>query len=114
MTDAWTLFNRCCPICGWVSPLGERREAAADFRGTYLDVIYEEPLVRITTEMPAADAEQIALAVKGDTVRISARNLDRIVYLRHPVEDDAIRTYRNGVLEIVLKARGQATGEKRW
>jgi HSP20 family molecular chaperone IbpA len=105
MTDGWMLFNRGCPFCGWVSPLCDQRERASDYRGVYLDVVYEDDLVRITTEMPAADADQIAFDVKGDAVRISARNLDRIVYLRHPVESDVTRTYRNGVLEIVLRGR---------
>jgi HSP20 family molecular chaperone IbpA len=105
MTDTWMLFNRGCPICGWVSPLSDQRGPATDYRGAYLDVVYEEDLVRITTELPVADADQIDLDVNGDAVRISARNMDRIVYLRHPVENDVTRTYRNGVLEIVLRSR---------
>lgn len=113
LVDTWALFGIGCPICGWVSPLAYRQQPPPCSR-TYIDVIYEEEVVRVTTELPVVNEGSIKLSIDNDTLMISAGSLDRIVPLRRAVGQVIEKTYKNGVLEIVLRKKGRCSygGEK--
>jgi len=55
------------------------------------------------TELPMADENNIKLDLNGNTLFISAGSFKRTVPLNYAVEQGIEKTYRNGVLGIILK-----------
>lgn len=83
------LFSRGCPFCGCVSE--------------QIDIIDDKDVIWVTTELPNVDEESLTIDVDGNTLLISAGSFRRIVPLPYAVEQVIEKTYRNGVLGIILK-----------
>jgi HSP20 family molecular chaperone IbpA len=96
------LFGQGCPICGWVSPLETARESNARANSLHVDVVEEDDIIRITTELPMVDENSIKLDAMGNKLLISSGEFSRIIPLRHAVGQVIEKTYRNGVLEVKL------------
>jgi hypothetical protein len=101
------LFNVCCPICGWVSPLMKSRQQNASEGISQVDLIDEGDILRITAELPMLDENNIMLDVNGNKLLISSGGFARIIQLRCPVEHIIEKTYSNGVLDIQLRKVGR-------
>jgi HSP20 family molecular chaperone IbpA len=101
------LFGNGCPICGWVSPLAMSRELNAGVNSSHVDVIEEEDIIRITTELLHVDEDDIKLDVNGNRLLISSGGFNRIIPLRYAVGQFIEKTYRNGVLEVKLRRTGR-------
>jgi len=70
----------------------------------------KEQSLKVVAEMPGVQKEDIELQSTEDSLTIKARNKDRnyetTVPLNSPVEPNSAKaTYRNGVLEVVLKLK---------
>jgi hypothetical protein len=101
------LFDRCCPICGWVSPLVKSRQQNASEGISQVDLIDEGDILRITAELPMLDEKNLILDVNGNKLLISSGKFTRIIQLRYPVEQIIEKTYNNGVLDIQLRKMGR-------
>jgi len=101
------LFGQVCPICGWVSPLAMSRELNADENSFHLDIIEEDDIIRITTELFQVDEDNIKLNVNGNRLLISSGGFNRIIPLHYAVGQVIEKTYRNGVLEVKLRRTGR-------
>jgi len=97
------LFDVCCPICGWVSPLVKSRQQSANEAISQVDLIDDGDILRITAELPMFDENNISLDVNGNKLLISSGGFARIIQLRCPVEQIIEKTYSNGVLDIQLR-----------
>ncbi|MFZ3166296.1 MAG: hypothetical protein WA130_01690 [Candidatus Methanoperedens sp.] len=101
------LFDMCCPICGWVSPLVKSRQQNANEGISQVDLIDEGDILRITAELPMLDEKNIILDVNGKKLLISSGGFARIIQLGCPVEQIIEKTYSNGVLDIQLRKLGR-------
>ncbi|MFA4956164.1 MAG: hypothetical protein WC556_04235 [Candidatus Methanoperedens sp.] len=101
------LFDVCCPICGWVSPLVKSRQQNANEGISQVDLIDEGDILRITAELPMLDEKNIMLDVNGNKLLISSGGFARIIQLCCPVEHIIEKTYSNGVLDIQLRKLGR-------
>jgi HSP20 family molecular chaperone IbpA len=97
------LFGQGCTICGWVSPLVMSRELNAVENSSHVDIIEEEDIIKITTELHMIDENNLKLDVNGNKLVISSGGFDRIIPLPYAVEQVIEKTYRNGVLGIIVK-----------
>ncbi|MBE0427753.1 MAG: hypothetical protein IBX72_14055 [Nitrospirae bacterium] len=97
------LFDMCCPICGWVSPLVKSRQKNANEGISQVDLIDEGDNIRITAELPVLDEKNIMLDVNGNKLLISSGEFAGTIQLRCPVEHIIEKTYSNGVLDVQLK-----------
>lgn len=82
-------------------------------REPLVDVFTEKDEIKVITEVPGVQTENIKVNVVSDTTLvISAKNSDREYYkeveLPAAVTSDMTTAYKNGILEIVLKKK---TGE---
>jgi|GEM_PF-2092924 len=101
------LFEVCCPICGWVSPLVKSRQQNANVGISQVDLIDEGDILRITAELPMLDENNILLDVNNNKLLISSGGFARIIQLCCPVEQIIEKTYSNGVLDIQLRKVGR-------
>jgi len=99
------LFGQGCPICGWVSPLVMSRKSKSG-NMIHVDVVEEEANIRITTEVPAVDENNLKLDLISNKLLISSGEFNIIIPLRYAVEQVIEKTYRNGVLEVKLCKAG--------
>ena len=99
------LFGQGCPICGWVSPLAMSRKSNAG-NMIHVDVVEEEANIRITTELPTVDENNLKLDLISNKLLISSGEFNIIIPLRYAVEQVIEKTYRNGVLEVKLCKAG--------
>lgn len=81
------------------------------------DVIEDDEYVSITVEIPGVDKDDIDLDVKENTLEInvegSERKYHKLIDLPSKVfPDTAHATYKNGVLDIILKRRERKKGNK--
>jgi len=79
-----------------------------------IDVIEEEESIKIYVELPGVKKENIKLRVKSNKLIISVLNEDKKYHkeisLPPNIEVKNIKaTYRNGVLEIIIKKKKQST-----
>jgi hypothetical protein len=100
------LFDVCCPICGWISPLMRSRQQNASEVISQVDLVDEGDILRITAELPMLDEKNIILDVNENKLLISSGSFTRIIKLRYPVEQIIEKTYINGVLDIQLRKIG--------
>ncbi len=99
------LFGQGCPICGWVSPLAMSGKSNAG-NMIHVDVVEEEANIRITTELPTVDENNLKLDLISNKLLISSGEFNIIIPLRYAVEQVIEKTYRNGVLEVKLCKAG--------
>jgi HSP20 family protein len=81
-----------------------------DRREPLVDVIDEEDQIRVLAELPGVDKEDIHLYVDEHTLTIKVETPERMYYKELALPDEidgssSTSTYRNGVLETVLKKR---------
>ena len=86
-----------------------------DRREPLVDVIDEDDRIRVVTELPGVDKEDIHLFVEDRTLIIEVEDPERRYFKRLilPCEVDCASsrsTYRNGVLETTLKKRERRDG----
>ncbi len=72
----------------------------------HVDIVEEDDLIRITTELPMVDENRIKLDAMGNKLLISSGEFSRIIPLRHTVGQVIEKTYRNGVFEVKLRRQG--------
>ena len=99
------LFGQGCPICGWVSPHAMSRKSNSG-NMVHVDVVEEESNIRITTELPTVDENNLKLDLISNKLLISSGEFNIIIPLRYAVEQVIEKTYRNGVLEVRLCKAG--------
>ncbi|MBU4502837.1 MAG: Hsp20/alpha crystallin family protein [Nanoarchaeota archaeon] len=68
-----------------------------------LDIFDEKDKLRIVTELPNLNEEDIIVSIENDGIIISANNYYQRVPLFCAVEKKIEKTYKNGILEISLK-----------
>lgn len=98
-------FGQGCPICGWVSPI-EMSKKSNGGNMIHVDVVDEEANIRITTELPTVDENNLKLDLISNKLLISSGEFNIIIPLHYAVEQVIEKTYRNGVLEIKLCKAG--------
>ena len=81
-------------------------------REPFVDVVVDDKdqSLKVVAEMPGVQKEDIELQATEDSLTVKAKNKDRnyetTVPLNNPVvADSAKATYRNGILEVVLKLK---------
>lgn len=99
------LFGQGCTICGWVSPLAMSKKLNSG-NMIHVDVVEEETNIRITTELPTVDENNLKLDLISNKLLISSGGFNIIIPLRYVVEQIIEKTYRNGVLEVKLCKSG--------
>jgi HSP20 family molecular chaperone IbpA len=99
------LFGQECPICSRVSPHAMPRKSNSG-NMIHVDVVEEEANIRITTELPTVDENNLRLDLISNKLLISSGEFNIIIPLRYAVEKVIERTYRNGVLEVKLCKAG--------
>ncbi len=74
-------------------------------RNDMVDIFDEKDHLRVITELPGVEEDDIKVEVKGDLLVISTNNNKyfRKAPLFYSVGDEVERTYKNGVLEVRLK-----------
>lgn len=72
----------------------------------HVDVVEEEANIRITTELPTVDENNLKLDLISNKLLISSGEFNIIIPLRYAVEQVIEKTYRNGVLEVKLCKAG--------
>jgi HSP20 family protein len=87
-------------------------------REPLVDVIEEQDKIRVIAEVPGASKEEINIeVVDGNKLKISTtgkRKYYKEVLLGADVEPESAKaTYSNGVLEVVLKKKGEAKEGKK-
>ncbi len=95
------------------SPVGgedKRPLSLQEAREPLVDIIEEPEQIKIITELPGVEKDDIQLYATEKTLTIDVTNPERRYHkeLELPVEvdeDSAMSTYRNGVLETVIKKR---------
>jgi len=68
-----------------------------------LDIFDEKDKLRIVTELPNVNEEDIIIEIENDGVIISANNHYQRIPLFCDVEKKIEKTYKNGIMEIALK-----------
>ena len=86
-----------------------------DAREPLVDVIEEPDQIKVVTELPGVEKDEIDLYATSRTLTINVSNPQRRFYkqLDLPAEVDessASSTYRNGILETVLRKKADAGG----
>jgi len=87
-------------------------------REPLVDVIECDEEVTVTVEMPGVEKDDIDLSVNDDTLAIKAhrgeRNYSKTVKLPCPVVPDSTKaTYKNGILDLVIKRAEKAESGKK-
>ncbi|PUA34422.1 MAG: hypothetical protein B9J98_00195 [Candidatus Terraquivivens tikiterensis] len=90
--------------------LGRRPLELRSEREPLVDVIPEEDVIRVVAELPGVDKNDIQLNVTEKVLTIKVDTPERKYYkeveLPEEVESEGARaTYKNGVLEVVLKKK---------
>ncbi len=90
--------------------ISEEREPIAD-------VIEKDDEIRVVAELPGVDKNNIKVNVDGNTLTIQAQSEDKKYYkeieLPAPVDENSAKaTYKNGVLEVVLKKVKKSSGKE--
>jgi HSP20 family protein len=93
------------------NPLGgedKKTLSLQEVREPLVDIIEEPEQIKVITELPGVEKEEIQLYATEKTLTIDVTNPERRYHkeLELPVEVDegsAVSTYRNGVLETVIK-----------
>ena len=83
-----------------------------DQREPLVDIIDEGDQVRVLAELPGVDKDAIHLYVEEHTLTIKVESLERRYYKELSLPSEVVgssskSTYRNGVLETILKKRKQ-------
>ncbi len=100
------LFRQCCPICGWVSPLVSSGKLNVFENSPHIDIFEDREKIRITTQLPIVDGNNIKIDVNSNKLLISSGEFNAIILLPDAVEHVIRKTYRNGVLDILLRKSG--------
>ena len=82
----------------------------AEVREPLVDLFDEGGHLRVVTELPGVEPDDIHIEIKGDILVLTAegkeRKYSKEVLLPSPVEAETIeRSYRNGILELKLRKR---------
>jgi HSP20 family protein len=90
--------------------IGERRPL--------VDVFDSDGTVHVVAEMPGIEKQDVELSIDGRVLEIKASRGDRryneAVELPADVEENSARaTYKNGVLEVTLKKKGNSRNKKK-
>jgi HSP20 family protein len=90
--------------------IGERRPL--------VDVFDADGTVHVVAEMPGIEKQDVELSIDGRVLEIKAHRGDRryneTVELPSEVEEHSAKaTYRNGVLEVTLKKKGNSKNKKK-
>lgn len=100
---------------GNVRQSGAKKVVASDVREPLVDVIYDEgnDEVKVIAEMPGVERDRVSVEAAEDEVSIRAEGTDRKYEANVPLEvrvdpGSAKASYKNGVLEVRLKAKGKA------
>ncbi|MGC8555911.1 MAG: archaeal heat shock protein Hsp20 [Conexivisphaera sp.] len=100
---------------GNVRPSKGKKVVASDVREPLVDVIYDDQNgeVKVIAEMPGVDKDKIHVEATEDSVYLRAEGEDRKYETTVPLEvrvdpGSAKANYKNGVLEIRLKAKEKA------
>ena len=83
------------------------KKVALEEREPLVDVIDEKDQVKVIAELPGVSKEEVKLSVKGNSLGIRVVNPERryVKDVRLPVEvsKNAKASFKNGILEVVLK-----------
>ncbi|MBM4236866.1 MAG: Hsp20/alpha crystallin family protein [Euryarchaeota archaeon] len=90
-------------------------EVMAERKEPLTDIIEEEGRVRVLVEMPGVRKEEISLNGTEDALDIGVKNPDKQLSKRLElpcavIPGSAKATYRNGVLEVILKKERKSSG----
>ncbi|MHC1566931.1 MAG: Hsp20/alpha crystallin family protein [Candidatus Syntropharchaeia archaeon] len=88
----------------------------AEERKPFIDVIESDDEIRVVAEIPGVEKEDIKLSATETTLDIRAsgekRSYSERVDLPSPVDPESSKaSYKNGVLEVVLKKTGKEKGK---
>ena len=97
---------------------GEQQTLEIGERKPLVDVFDADGTVHVVAEMPGIEKEDVELSIDGMELEIKARRGDRryheTVELPADVDENSAKaTYKNGVLEITLKKKGDTRKRKK-
>ncbi|MCD6511446.1 MAG: Hsp20/alpha crystallin family protein [Thaumarchaeota archaeon] len=101
---------------GNIKPSGRRIVEISESREPVVDVIDEDETIRVVAEMPGVEKEDIKLQCLDGKLEVKAergnRKYYKLIELPADVEPTASKaTYKNGILEVILKKKAVAKGK---
>lgn len=102
---------------GNVKKLSGGKPVLSDEREPLVDVIEKDNEVRVIAEMPGVEKDKIKVKLSGSKLQVNAEGQDRkynkSIDVPPGIDENSIKaSYKNGVLEVVMRKKQSESGTK--